>query len=352
MNRRVAVCSDSNAYNGQTWASLSLTDVMRLFPWNRLRPDMNRSRTTKRILMGPLTIATSLVLAWGTAALAQENAAKQNAIAADVQQKRVFSGPQPGEQIRPFKVLRFQGEDAKETEIVKKTETGATLICFIHKLSTDDRVLYGLGLVDFYAVRHKDLTSHIVLLTDDREKMLKLVKGWSRGPFFSKSFVSVSVDGAEGPGAYGLNRNVAMTVVVAKGNQVVDNLVFQAPNGRDLGTIMASVAKSLGKPKPDLAKVQKELRAERQRQADKRLKGSKVFKLAPNEQLGRIMYGLVHARGNRVKNADRRSQQLREWVGDSEERELTLRKYCKAVLAGEFSPDRYARAAIEKLAAD
>lgn len=266
--------------------------------------------------------------------------------------RRIFSGPQPSETIRPFKVLASKADQMEELEIVKKTDDGTTLICFIHKLSNDDRILYGLGLVDFYGRRHKELKSHIVILSDDRPKMMKMVKGWTRGSLFTKSLVSVSVDGIEGPGSYGLNRNVAMTVVVANGNKVVENFVFQAPNGRDLQTIMASVAKAMGKKEPVLAEVQKELRAERQRQADKRMKASPVFKIAPNEQLGRIMYGMVHARGNRSKNAERRSQQLRDWVGDSEDRKATLKDYCKAVLTGDFNPDRYSREAIQKIATD
>lgn len=313
---------------------------------------MNHSLNFKRPAVARLLVlAISLVAVASDTGVAQEKDAELQAIE-KVEPRQVFSGPQPGEKVRPFKVLTFKGDEAKEVEIVKETEEGVTLICFVHKLSNDDRVIYGMGLVDFYAVPHKAVTSHIVMLTDDRPKMLKMLKGWGRGPFFSKSMLSVSIDGAEGPGSYGLNRNVAMTVVVAKGNKVVDNFVFQAPNNRDLQTIMASIAKAIGKPEPTLAKVQQELRAERQRQVDKRIKGSPVFKLAPNEQLGRIMYGMVHARGNRVKNAERRTKQLREWAGDNDERTLALKKYCKAVLAGDFKPDRYSLEAIQEFAAD
>lgn len=272
--------------------------------------------------------------------------------ATDAVKERIFSGPQPGEEVKPFKVLQVKADQTNELEIVKETDERTTLICFVHKLSNDDRILFGLGLVDFYASRHKELTSHFVLLSDDRPKMTAMLRGWARGSLFTKSLVSVSVDGVEGPGYYGLNRNVAMTVLVVKGNKVVKNLVFEAPNQRDLQTIMAAVAKALGKPEPTLAEVQQELRAERQRQADKRLKASPVFKLAPNEQLGRIMFGMVNARGNRTQNAQRRSQQLLDWAGDSKERKSALTKYCKAVLAGDFSLNQYSRAAIQKLAGD
>ena len=272
--------------------------------------------------------------------------------AADATQERVFSGLQTGEETRPFKVLRVINDEPQELEVVKDTDAGVTLICFVHRMSNDDRVLFGLGLVDFYASQHQDLTSHFVLLSDDRNKMTKMIRAWQQGSFFTKSLVSLSADGAEGPGYYGLNRHVDMTVMVVKGNKVVDNLVFNAPNNRDLESIMVAVAIALEKPKPTLAEVQKELRAERQRQQDKRIKASPVFKLAPNEQLGRIMFGMVNARGNRSKNAARRSQQFLDWAGDSQEQRLELKKYCRAVLEGNFQLDQYARAAIQKLAED
>lgn len=271
---------------------------------------------------------------------------------ADATAKRIYSGLQPGEQTQPFTVLRIKDDEAREIEIVKDTDQGVTLICFVHRLSNDDRVLFGLGLVDFYAAQHQDLNSHFVLLSDDRHKIITMLRNWSRRSFFKKSLVSLSIDGEEGPGYYALNRNVAMTVLVAKGNKVVDNLVFNAPNAGDLKSIMQTVAKALGRPKPTLANVQKELRAERQRQQEERIKASPVFKLAPNEQLGRIMFGMVNARGNRSKNAQRRSQQLLDWAGDSKERRLKLQEYCESVLEGDFQLDQYSRAAIKKLAQD
>ena len=141
-----------------------------------------------------------------------------------------------------------------------------------------------------------------------------------------------------------------MTVVVARGNEVVSNLVFNAPNYNDLQKIMAAVAKASGKTAPTLASVQKELRDERQRELDKRVKASPVFKLAPDEQLGRIMFGMLSGRGNLSLVAKRRSRQLRDWAADDVERKTVLKKYCEAVLAGKFKLNRYSREAIQAIA--
>jgi acetyl esterase/lipase len=96
--------------------------------------------------------------------------------------EQIFSGPQPGEKIKPFKVLHVKAEETKELEIAKVKKIGEpskagdikndnrTTLCFIHKLSNDDRILYGLGLVDFYLMKYKDVSSHFVLLSKERER--------------------------------------------------------------------------------------------------------------------------------------------------------------------------------------
>ena len=268
----------------------------------------------------------------------------------DATQERIYSGLQRGEKTQPFTVLHIENDTLHELDLFDKTDEDITLICFVHRLSNDDRVLFGLGLVDFYVAKNQNLASHFVLLSDDRAKIETMLRAWAKGPFFKKSLVSLSADGSEGPGYYGLNRNVDMTVLVVKNGKVIDNLVFNAPNGNDLETIIGSVATAIGKPKPTLAAVQQELRTERQRQQEERIKASPVFKLAPNEQIGRIMFGMVNSRGNRSKNAQRRSQQLLDWAGDSKERRIVLQNYCQSVLEADFQLDQYARAAIQKLA--
>jgi len=178
--------------------------------------------------------------------------------------------------------------------------------------------------------------------------MEKMIRGW--GPVFPKSLVSLSEDGLEGPGFYGLNPNTAMTALVIKGDKVVSNLVFNAPNNFDLEKIMVAVAESTGTPKPTLAEIQRQLKEERQRQLDKRIKASPVFKIAPNEELGRTMYWMVNGRGNLSKNAMRRKQQLLDWAGDSIMRKLILRDFCQSILDKDVKLNQYSKSAISELA--
>ncbi len=77
--------------------------------------------------------------------------------------------------------------------------------------------------------------------------------------------------------------------------------------------------------------------------------GHPVVKLAPNPELGRIMHRMFYTEGNRSENAKRRSKEMLEWAGENKERQAALKKYCKAVLAGDFEINQYGRRALEKL---
>jgi hypothetical protein len=73
--------------------------------------------------------------------------------------------------------------------------------------------------------------------------------------------MSISPDGAEGPGAYGLNRNVALTVLVGKDSRVTHNFALVQPSLQaDLPEILAAIVEVAGGPNPDLSKLGVEVR--------------------------------------------------------------------------------------------
>jgi hypothetical protein len=82
----------------------------------------------------------------------------------------------------------------------------------------------------YAATRAKDgLAAGVVFLTDDAtetENWTKLTQGQiPPGPLYA-----ISPDGQEGPGAYGLNRTVSLTVLVAKDNRVTANFAIVQPS--------------------------------------------------------------------------------------------------------------------------
>ena len=117
----------------------------------------------------------------------------------------------------------------------------------------------GFGLMNavnnYAATRAKDgLVTSVVFLADDSVERTDWVRRVRRnlpkGPLYS-----VSKEGKEGPGAYGLNRNVHLTVLVGKNNKVTANFALTQPNlPTDGGKILKALVDVLGGGKvPDIA---------------------------------------------------------------------------------------------------
>ncbi len=289
----------------------------------------------------PLTLLFTSVLIIGLF-VANHSAAQ------DTAQDKVFSGPQPGEKLTPFKVVQVKGEKAVEKEIVGKSENDCTIICFAHKVSEA-----AIGLMIFletYASQQDTIEDHYVWLTENPAEMQQNVRRWN---FFQDAPVSISVDGIEGPGEYGLNRNVTMTVLVAKkDNTVVASFALEDPNQRDSDKILKEVAKVIGKDAPSYEQIREQLNERRRMRRDRRLRENPIFKLAPNDELGKMMVNMMGGEGSRERIARRQSEAMIKWVGDSAERKAALKKYCQAVLDGDFEMNEYAEAALKKIVKD
>jgi len=170
-----------------------------------------------------------------------------------------FSGPQVGEKLTPFTTKAILGDDAgKEIDLVKAAAGKPVLIVFVHERN---RPTVGLArLLGLYAATKKDagLTSGIVFLTPDptvTEEWMKLAKG----ALPSGVPVGISTDGQEGPGAYGLNRKVQMTILVGKEDKVTANFALVQPSVQaDAPKIAQAIIDALGGGKgPTIDELQK-----------------------------------------------------------------------------------------------
>ena len=133
---------------------------------------------------------------------------------------------------------------------------------------------------------------------------------------------------------------------------MVNNFAYQDPNQEDAGEILAALATTAGLEKPSVEDIRKEMRAKRDERRKMRMKQHPIVKLAPNEDVGELMLAMIRTEGDREENAKRRSKQMLEWAGDNEERIETLRKYCKAVLEGDFEINEHSRKALQRIAED
>lgn len=162
----------------------------------------------------------------------------------------VFSGPQAGEKITPFTVTGVYDEQAgKELDFVKDAAGKPTMLIFVHKLTRPGAALFrGLNA---YAVSQKEkgARAYIVWLDDDKSNAEQYLTRARKSLNFTVP-VGISTDGGEGPGAYGLNRNVELTILVAKDNKVTANFALVQPSVNDAEKIAAALAKLIDAKAP------------------------------------------------------------------------------------------------------
>jgi hypothetical protein len=150
-------------------------------------------------------------------------------------------------------VLGFTGPHAgKESDLLDQIKGGPALVVFVHELTRPAAQL--MRPLDLYSAKLAEdgFATHFVWLAADRsaaEDRLRAIQG----SINFKSPISISLDGVEGPGSYGLNRKVALTVLVVKENMVVANFAITQPNETDAPKILAEMAKLVGKTPPTLA---------------------------------------------------------------------------------------------------
>ena len=165
---------------------------------------------------------------------------------AGMAQEIVYSGPQPGEALPDFEALAVNGpHSGRVHDFVAEYGDAPILLVFAHYI---DRNVYGvLWPCDRYAAERSvaGLRTVFVYLAPDQ------VSGERRMHQVKKSLTlevpaAVSIDGVEGPGAYGLNRQVGITAIIAKDKRVVANITLVQPGLVDAPRIIAEVAKLVG----------------------------------------------------------------------------------------------------------
>ena len=167
----------------------------------------------------------------------------------------VFSGPQVGEKLPPFKIQNVLAESAQDVDLISQAKGKPVLIVFIHKRT---RPAFGLtnALMNYALTRKKaGLTSGVAFLTTDATETGNWIKR-IRNYFPKGATYGISPDGLEGPGAYGLNRDVALTILMGKDSKTTANFALVQPGMEADGPKIAkALASLLGDEKPvDLAK--------------------------------------------------------------------------------------------------
>ena len=185
-----------------------------------------------------------------SAGVDRANAVVQNRTAATVdtnsETPQVFSGPQPGERLAPFEAKVIFGENAGDTAMLMADETPKLLV-FVHQIT---RPSVGLArALTQYAAKKPELETQLVFLADDPTEM----EAWmqrARHALPKGVQPMISTDGIDGPGIYGLNREVSVTALVGRNGKVTENFALVQPSiNVDMPKIGAAIASVLGEEK-------------------------------------------------------------------------------------------------------
>lgn len=144
--------------------------------------------------------------------------------------REIFSGPQVGEKLVPFTLQGALHDDAgKRFDLVARADGGPICLIFVHEVTRPSIGLTRL-VMKYAAQREPDgLISGVVFLTDD----MTATANWMRRASHALPQgvpVGISPAGVEGPGAYGLNRNVTLTVLIADEHRVRANFALIQPS--------------------------------------------------------------------------------------------------------------------------
>jgi hypothetical protein len=168
----------------------------------------------------------------------------------------VFSGPQVGEALTPLKVVIPYGEQTgNEIDFVEVADGKPTVLVVVNGTNRPAASLTRV-VMHYVGLRSRDeLFGGVVWLGQDRtdaENLLKRTRGvWAIG-----TPLGVSADGSEGPGRYGFNRNVNVTILVANNNRVTANFALIQPSVTDAPTILGEIVKQAGGTVPTRSEIE------------------------------------------------------------------------------------------------
>ena len=158
-----------------------------------------------------------------------------------------FSGPQVDEPLVKFKARGVLADlEGKEFDLVSTADGKPIVLIFVHELTRPSAAVTRT-VMNYVGKKAKEgLVGGVVFLSDDATAAEERIKRASHA--LPKVPIGISVDGGEGPGAYGLNRNMTLTVLVGKENKVTANFALVQPSVQaDAPKIGLAIALVMGK---------------------------------------------------------------------------------------------------------
>ena len=229
---------------------------------------------------------------------------KDPTLFAESEENKIFSGPQPGEKLPALKVTGISGEiEGKTFDITAKVD-GKPLVLFLQDTNTAgikglDGVSELLLQIDAFQKRHSKATGTeksnqglqigVVFLADNFDTLPEWAHDMLK-EIPNEILTGISPDGREGPGSYGLNRNVAQTIIIAKDGKVLHNFAFTQPMLYTDPHLLGAIAQAIEVEPATLEKWLNEESAKRYKEddLDKKTIASKFAELQKAIRNGKI----------------------------------------------------------------
>ncbi|MBL8855030.1 MAG: hypothetical protein JNK57_13775 [Planctomycetaceae bacterium] len=169
----------------------------------------------------------------------------------------VFSGPQPGEPLPEFVFRELLVEKSgRELNLVQEAAGSPLLLVFVHQVNRPS-IGFTRVLSKYAHSRQADgLRTGVVFLDSDataaEANLRRIQHALTPGVL-----TGVSIDGQEGPGSYGLNRKVELTILMAKDNVVTSNFALIQPSIQvDLPKVLQGIVAVVGGTVPELSELE------------------------------------------------------------------------------------------------
>ena len=200
------------------------------------------------------------------------------------QKNRLFSGPQSGEKLPPFQV---KGIDGKKFDIAAHTD-GKPIVLFLQDangvgikgLVNATRILLKIDRIHKRRMAtdaeksKQGLQIGVVILADEIDELPEWAQRMLKDEIPNVVLKGISQDGREGPGSYGLNRNVSQTVIVVKDGKVLHNFAFVQPMLYADSHLLGAVAQAID---VESAKLEKWLNEDSQKTSNKEMKSNEAL---------------------------------------------------------------------------
>lgn len=232
------------------------------------------------------------------------------------QNKQIFSGPQPGEKLPPLKATTIRGEAKGKTfDFITEAEKQPILLLLQDESGVGLRGLYDISrMVEKIGNESKqELQMSVVFFSDDQAALRQITQHVPKNVS-----AGISPDGREGPGSYGLNRNVSQTVIIAKGGKVLYNFAFTQPLLFAEPHILGAIAEVIQEQPETVAKWLNERPAqdERKQRGRERMQREGEREASPEERMRRDEDPKVSPEGRQM---ERQGESDRERTPSKEE---------------------------------